>query len=165
MERDIKIIVSEAEIDQNNDYDNECNCILRVDQQVYSFEELLQEVWFLEILQDNGFYSKDDLSAPIEYLNNFAYEYRYSDNSCKMITDNINQIREYNNITKVFQEVVGPERIAAYAKWKKNRDKYLESESKRLKKVIDARTAAQEKKKAKKLAQAKALLEQEGVIK
>jgi hypothetical protein len=154
VERDIKVVV--AELDHENGYgSSEGDCDVSFSQRSISLDELFSESWFMEYLRYKGYYNKDDLDYPTQYLNNFVYEYKgYGDynNLSKTLTS----ISVSDDVIAVYQEVIGPERIAAFAKWKKSRDAYLQKEE-------DRKKAVEEKKKLRAIQKAKRLLEKEGV--
>lgn len=88
-----------------------------------SFDDLIKEDWFLEKLKENGFFHKDDLSElKINHLDNYIYKIKRGQYA--IYTEKIDSIYPHEQVVGVYQEVVGPERIRAYAKFKKSHEAY-----------------------------------------
>lgn len=158
--KDIKIIVAAATLTGDQSYDDDdCDRDVHLEQQIYSLEELLEVGWFVDLLKNKGFYSKDELSlTKDEYLNNFVYE--YGSGPYTYFTKSINDIQSYQIINKVYQEVIGRERIKSFAKWKQKQESYLKKEAERVKKDVESKEKARQKKKLKALEKARKLLEE-----
>lgn len=153
--KDIKVIVVDASI-ENDSYGEDCNCSLNFNQTIFSLDELFSESWFVSLLKDKGFYSKDELGDTSLYLDKFIYEYNNGFGDYKSYTNILSQISEQAVITAVYQEVIGPERLKAFAKWKKNREIYLAKQEDKKKKDL-------EKKRLKAIEKARKLLEKEKI--
>lgn len=156
---DIKVVYTKCEFDcQQGDYGGDCSCSHSMDTKILSLPELIREDWFIEYIRNNGFFYKDDEGLAIEYLDRYVYEYSLNsfDEKYSQFTCNIKDIGEYRNIKRVYQEVVGPERIKAFAKWKK--------EAAIIQNKLDRQEASREKRRLKAVAKAKSLLEKEGIL-
>lgn len=159
--RHITVVVAEAEIDHCHDYDD-CSCNLDSNQQCFTLDELLNEAWFVDLLKTKGFFTKDEVGVERAYLENFVYEFgadRYS-----YFTKDIKQINKFTPIKRVYQEIIGVERLKQVAKKNKAYEDYLAKQEEINKKNLEKQEAAKEKRKALRLAKAKQLLEEEGML-
>lgn len=162
MARDIKVIVAEAELQgSDGEYDDSCDHYASLNHKVYSLDEIIGESWFIDLLKEKGFYSKDELGEPTQHLNKFVYE--FGSGNYKYWTKNIKEISEYHDIVGVYQEVIGVERNKEFTKWQTNRQTYLKKQAEILKKDLAKKELAKAKAKERQIAKAKKLLEEEGV--
>lgn len=161
--RKINIVVSTMNVDSDG-YDDSFSSGLET--QVYSLEDFLQLDWVRDQLGEAGFYSKDEVSSPQGdgHLNKFLYEYNYDYNpKYKQYTSNLNEINSSFNICRVYQEVIGPERMQAFAKWKRSRQEFLRKQEEVSRNAANKKAAAAEKRRLKKIEQAKKILAEEKV--
>lgn len=160
--RDIRVIHTVCDLDHEDGYDGgDCNCSHSMTTNILSIDELIHQDWFVELLRSNGFYSKDEVGMEANYLDRFVYE--YGDASFSYFEKSVSNVPHYKAVKSVYQEVIGPERIKAFAKWKKRREEYLANEKNRIKKDMDAKQKSTERKRLKAVEKAKALLEEEGL--
>jgi len=156
MERHITVVVTEHEYGSSED----CTVI----QDTHSMEALLKYEWFKSYLRDNGFYCKDETDTTgLMHLDNFVYQ--YGSNGYKYFTQNLPDITPYNcDVLRVFQEVIGVERLREISKIMKARDKYLRTQEESKRKAADKAKAAKDKKELLKVEKARALLEGKGLL-
>src|ERR1700761_8706224 len=117
MAKEIKVIVSDAELDDGN-YENCDDVSINHNLKVFDLWQVLEQPWFLELLRQNGFYSKDEISkTDLSHLDNFVYEFKYKGSDYINLEKSPQYLLDNDIVTAVYQEVLGPERISAYAKW------------------------------------------------
>ena len=163
MQREISVIVAEADQTCTNEcrhgYDSGgCDC-LSFKQRILSIDDLFKEPWFLEMVENRGFFSKEDPGKEYIYRNHYVYEIRHNGSSYSNFgTKPPMYYHPKNSLKAVYQEVIGPERIKAVAQWKKKVAEYEKRQTEIKKK---AAAKAEEKKKLrelKKLEKAKQLI-------
>ena len=79
--------------------------------QNYTLDEIVREPWFLELLKEKGFYTKDEVyDGNLDHLDKFVYKVK-NDYWSGQLVDSLNRIGTDTTVIGVYQEVVGPERI------------------------------------------------------
>jgi hypothetical protein len=130
IDREVIVVVSTSTV-EHSEYDDPYDCNLESDHklQTFTLDEFISQSWVMEYLKSKGLYSKEEIhQGGLEYLDKFTYRYKYP--LCKyfVYTDNIKNIGADCDIEGVYQEVIGPERLKAFAKWEKEHDKYLQKQ-------------------------------------
>lgn len=127
-----------------------------VEQKVYSLEDFAKQPFFVDLIKENGFFSKEEiLISDLTHLNNFVYQYG---DTYKYYTSNINEIGANCGHVSVYQEVVGPERIKQVKKLLDRRNIYLEKEAALKLKQQDKAAASREKARLRRIEKARSLL-------
>jgi hypothetical protein len=105
----ITIIVSTANSDYYSDStgsgDVDGNTSVKVD--IYNFEDIIKENWFKILLYNNGFYSQNDVINNHTHLDEFLFEYKYSQGGSYYT----NKLNRRTKVTAVYQRCVGGEKI------------------------------------------------------
>ncbi len=166
IDRKITVVVAEQEIGGaiDDDYGNSGYSDITHDQTSYNMRDLLIQAWFIQYLKDNGFYCKDEQpSEGVTHLDSFIYQ--YGTNNFKYYTTNLTDLKSYNcESLRVYQEVVGAERLHGVSTLIKARDKYIKKQAEIAAKEIEKESAKREKRRLLAVEKAKALLIEEGVL-
>lgn len=161
MERKTIVVVSAASCDHEGGCECDGGCEYSLEHKVdtFSLEDFLSLDWVKDDLKLRGFYSKDEVGVTNEYLDKYIYE--YGAGTYKYFTKNPQEIPIYDNIIGVYQEVIGPERLKACAKWKASHEKCLKQQAGLVAKQLEKKILAAEKRRLKAVENAKRILQQE----
>lgn len=164
MERHLTVVVAEHDCEIVCVGWDESSLSTTFNQSVHSMDDLLKQQWFITYLKDKGFYNKDETNTEnLSHLNNFVY--KYGAGNYKYYTENLSDLKAHNcDVLRVYQEVVGADRLHGISKIIAARDKYMKKEAELVKKTADKKEAVKVKAKQRKLEEARQLLEEEGLL-
>ena len=163
-----KYLIIKTKISVAGDYNDDGDYIcdgendIDVEHSIINLDEAIKEKEFLEFLETEGFYHKDDITNGTRHTDKFVYDVLHQNCPQPALYKNLSDVfSPYNaSISSVYQEVVGPERLKEVKEFEKKRATYERMMEEQNKKKDERKILAAEKKRQKQIEKARKLLEE-----